>query len=59
VQNLVKWGICSLETAINLATIAPRKAIGLPGIQGSNASNLLRWNYDEASNKLNWQRLLS
>jgi N-acetylglucosamine-6-phosphate deacetylase len=59
IQNLVKWGICSLDTAINLATTAPRKAIGLHGIEGAHASNLLRWNYDESSKELTWKRLLS
>ncbi len=59
VQNLVKWGICSLDTAINLATTAPRKAIGFPGIEGAHASNLLRWNYDQSSHELTWKRLLS
>lgn len=59
VQNLVEWGICDLDTAISLATTAPRKAIGLSGIEGAHASNLLRWNYDEASKKLTWQRLLN
>ncbi|MFB2978289.1 N-acetylglucosamine-6-phosphate deacetylase [Microseira sp. BLCC-F43] len=29
VQNLVKWGICEVEEAIALATVAPRHAIGL------------------------------
>ncbi|WP_226592915.1 N-acetylglucosamine-6-phosphate deacetylase [Microseira wollei] len=29
VQNLVKWGICQVEEAIALATVAPRRAIGL------------------------------
>lgn len=58
VQNLVKWGMCNLETAITLATTAPRKAIGLPGIEGAHASNLLRWNYDEATKALTSQRLL-
>ncbi|MGB3650824.1 MAG: N-acetylglucosamine-6-phosphate deacetylase [Rivularia sp. (in: cyanobacteria)] len=59
VQNLVKWGMCNVETAIAIATTAPRKAIGLSGIEGAHASNLLRWNYDESSKKLTWQRLLS
>ena len=59
VQNLVKWGICSLEKAIALATTAPREAIGLTGIQGAHASNLLRWNYDQATKNLTWQRLLA
>ncbi len=59
VQNLVKWGICNVETAIAIATTAPRKAIGLSAIEGAHASNLLRWNYDESSKDLTWQRLLS
>ncbi len=59
VQNLVQWGICDLDTAIALATTAPRGAIGLPGIEGQNASNLLRWHCDEASKGLSWQRLIS
>ncbi|MCU0570852.1 MAG: N-acetylglucosamine-6-phosphate deacetylase, partial [Oculatellaceae cyanobacterium Prado106] len=29
-QNLLKWGLCSVEEAIALATLAPRRAIGLP-----------------------------
>ena len=59
VQNLVEWEICDLETAIELATTAPRKANGLSGIEVAHASNLLRWNYDKSSKKLTWQRLLS
>ncbi|MEA5596611.1 N-acetylglucosamine-6-phosphate deacetylase [Rivularia sp. UHCC 0363] len=59
VENLVKWGICNVETAIAIATSAPRQAIGLPGIEGAHASNLLRWNYDESNKQLTWQRLLS
>ncbi len=58
VQNLVKWGICDVETAILLATDAPRQAIGLPGIAKSQAANLLRWHWDEATKELTWQRLL-
>jgi len=30
VQNLVKWGICDVGEAIALATLAPRRALGLP-----------------------------
>ena len=59
VQNLVKWGICNLETAIALATTAPRQAIGLPGIEGAHASNLLRWHYEKSSSSVTWQRLLN
>ncbi|MEH1956343.1 N-acetylglucosamine-6-phosphate deacetylase [Nostoc sp.] len=57
VQNLVKWGICDVETAILLATDAPRQAIGLPGIAKSQPANLLRWHWDEATKELTWQRL--
>lgn len=58
VQNLVKWGICDVETAILLATDAPRQAIGLPGIAKSQPANLLRWHWDEATKELTWQRFL-
>ncbi len=58
VQNLLKWGICDVETAILLATDAPRQAIALPGIAKSQAANLLRWHWDEATKELTWQRLL-
>ena len=59
VQNLVKWGICDIESAINLATNSPRKAINLPGIISSPAANLLRWYRDENTKQLTWQRLFS
>ncbi|MEH2127297.1 N-acetylglucosamine-6-phosphate deacetylase [Nostoc sp.] len=58
VQNLVKWGICDVETAILLATDAPRQAIGFPGIAKSQPANLLRWHWDEVRKELTWQRLL-
>ncbi|MCC5615299.1 N-acetylglucosamine-6-phosphate deacetylase [Nostoc sp. CHAB 5836] len=58
VQNLVKWGICDVETAILLATDAPRQAIALPGIAKSKPANLLRWHWDEVTKELTWQRLL-
>lgn len=59
VQNLVKWGICDVESAILLATDAPRKAIGLPGIVKSQPANLLRWHWDETTKELTWQRVLT
>lgn len=59
VQNLVRWGVC-VETAIALATEAPRQAIGLPGLSpGQPAHCLLRWHQDEASRELSWQRLIT
>jgi N-acetylglucosamine-6-phosphate deacetylase len=59
VQNLVKWGICDVETAITLATVAPRQAIALSGISPNQPANLLRWHWDKATKELTWQRLLS
>jgi N-acetylglucosamine-6-phosphate deacetylase len=60
VQNLVKWEICPVETAIALATEAPRHAIGLPAMGiGQPASQLLRWHFDSTTRELQWQRLLS
>lgn len=56
-QNLVKWGICEVETAIALATEAPRNAIGLSGLAVGQPANLLRWHLDEATSQLTWQRL--
>ncbi|WP_017652930.1 N-acetylglucosamine-6-phosphate deacetylase [Fortiea contorta] len=58
VQNLVKWGICEVETAIALATDAPRKAIAYPTISPHQPANLLRWHHDPSTQKLTWQRLL-
>jgi len=52
VKNLLAWGLCSLEQAIALATIAPRRAIGLPDWEGSR-SQLLRWSADGQ-----WTRLV-
>ena len=58
VQNLVKWGICDVDRAIALATVAPRVAIGLPGIaRSASATNLLRWHFNEATKELSWQRM--
>jgi N-acetylglucosamine-6-phosphate deacetylase len=58
VKNLVKWGVCDVETAIALATETPRKALGLPGIGvGQSAHNLLRWHLAPDAKTLTWQRL--
>ncbi|MBD1944013.1 N-acetylglucosamine-6-phosphate deacetylase [Coleofasciculus sp. FACHB-712] len=73
VQNLVRWGICEVETAIALATESPRRAIGLlkePSKRDRQKNNktspylnqpahqLLRWHLDESTKELTWQRLL-
>jgi N-acetylglucosamine-6-phosphate deacetylase len=58
VKNLVRWGICEVETAIALATEAPRKALGLPGIGvGQLGQNLLQWHFVPESHTLTWKRL--
>ena len=46
----------SLE-AIALATDSPRKAIGLSGIIGKYATQLLRWHLNEPTKELTWHRL--
>lgn len=58
VQNLVRWGICEVKSAIALATVAPRQAIGLSGLDiPKPATHLLRWHLDEPTTELTWQRL--
>lgn len=62
VQNLVQWGICSVEQAISLATDIPRSAIGLPGWMAQSATQILHWQLETGSNseniQLHSQRLL-
>ncbi|MEG4005681.1 N-acetylglucosamine-6-phosphate deacetylase [Microcoleus sp. Pol11C1] len=57
VQNLVEWGICDAESAIALATESPRRAIGISGIIGKSATQLLRWNLNATTKELTWHRL--
>ncbi|MGB8702939.1 MAG: hypothetical protein WCD18_26285, partial [Thermosynechococcaceae cyanobacterium] len=58
VKNLVQWGVCRVETAIALATEAPRQALGLPGMgPGQQARRLLRWHLDSDGRTLTWTRL--
>jgi len=56
VQNLVKWDVCDVDTALALATTSPRLALGLPTIL-SQSDSLLRWHWDEVTHDLTWQRL--
>ncbi len=58
VQNLVKWGICEVESAIALATSSPRLAINISSeIENALASQLIRWHFDSATKDLTWARL--
>jgi N-acetylglucosamine-6-phosphate deacetylase len=48
-DNLVNWGLCDLERAIDLVSHAPRRAIGLPfwDTTPGSAYRLLRWSQAE------------
>lgn len=58
VQNLAQWGICDVETAIFLATDAPRQAINLSKLTPGQTASLLRWHWQEDTKKLIWERLI-
>jgi N-acetylglucosamine-6-phosphate deacetylase len=58
VENLVRWGVCSIDSAIALATEAPRKAINEVGISPGVEANLLRWHWQEETKQLSWKRLV-
>ncbi|MDX2228871.1 MAG: N-acetylglucosamine-6-phosphate deacetylase [Leptolyngbyaceae cyanobacterium bins.349] len=55
-QNLVRWGICPVEQAIALATLAPRRALGLPTDYIGQPAHLLRW-HATATGELTWERI--
>lgn len=57
VENLVKWRISSIESAIALATESPRVALGLPGMSVGHPAYLLQWHWEKASDRLTWKRL--
>jgi N-acetylglucosamine-6-phosphate deacetylase len=56
-QQLVKWGICPVESAIAMVTDSPRQAIGLPLLSAGQPAQLLRWHWDKSKRALTWQRL--
>jgi N-acetylglucosamine-6-phosphate deacetylase len=56
-KNLVEWGLCSIEEAITLATIAPRRAIGQSiDLVGQPLDRLLVWSVDRQQIQ-GWRRL--
>jgi len=59
VENLVKWNICSKETAIALATDSPRRAIGLSTLSIGQKANFLQWRWRQEKNQLKWKRLVN
>ncbi|MEA5421162.1 N-acetylglucosamine-6-phosphate deacetylase [Spirulina sp. CCNP1310] len=56
VENLVDWGLSGVGEAIALATEAPRRAIGQPGLTVGQRASFLRWSGGEGQ-PLQWQRL--
>jgi N-acetylglucosamine-6-phosphate deacetylase len=57
-KNLVEWGLCSIEEAITLATIAPRRAIGQSiDLVGQPLDRLLVWSVDRQQQIQSWRRL--
>ena len=57
VNNLVKWGVCDIGSAIALATESPREALGENGLSVGQKANLLRWHWDDFTERLTWERL--
>lgn len=60
-ENLVKWGITTVEQAIALVTSAPRQAMELPNLKigiKANLTNLIRWQYLAENRQLKWSRII-
>jgi len=55
VKNMVRWGICQPEEAIDLATNSPRQALNLPIPSGMAARSLI-WYWQNG--ELKWHRHL-
>jgi N-acetylglucosamine-6-phosphate deacetylase len=56
-QQLLEWGVCSVESAIAMVTDAPRRVLGLPCLEEDQPAQLLRWHWQASSQTLTWQRL--
>ncbi len=54
-QNLVQWGLCSVEEAIALVTTIPRLALHQPDLKIHQPAQFLRWS--QKDNRLHWQHL--
>lgn len=55
-QNLVRWGLCSVEQAIAMVSCSPRQAIGLSANHIGQPAHLLRWHLT-SDGELTWKRL--
>jgi N-acetylglucosamine-6-phosphate deacetylase len=58
VDNLVRWGACSLEQGIALATTAPRGAIRMSTDYVGQSATLLRWQIDLETKEITRSRLM-
>jgi N-acetylglucosamine-6-phosphate deacetylase len=56
VANCVRWGGVSLQTALEMATVNPARAVRIPGRQqglaAGEAADLVRFHWDESSHAL-------
>lgn len=59
VKNLVTWGLCEVERAIALATIAPRRAMGLDDWPMGQPFSPLRWTDGDEERSVTWQRVMT
>jgi N-acetylglucosamine-6-phosphate deacetylase len=57
VDNLVRWGACDLGQAIELATIAPRRAIKMSTDYVGQSATLVRWQVDPETQEITRSRL--
>jgi N-acetylglucosamine-6-phosphate deacetylase len=57
VENLVRWGACDLGRAIELATIAPRRAIKMSTDYVGQSATLVRWQVDPETQEITRSRL--
>ena len=62
VRNLVRWELQSLEEAIALATVAPRRAVNMPlwgpGWDKGQPASVLRWQVGDSDRSLCWHRIV-
>jgi N-acetylglucosamine-6-phosphate deacetylase len=64
VQNLVRWRICSVDEAIAMATITPRRALSCTEENdrrdrlyvGQSLDSLVRWHLERETHELTWER---
>ncbi|MEY2976660.1 MAG: hypothetical protein RLZZ435_798 [Cyanobacteriota bacterium] len=66
VQNLVRWRVCSVDEAIAMATITPRRALSCVEESdrrdriyvGQHLNSLVRWHLERDTHELTWERFV-